>query len=82
VIITDLNLGAESGIEFVEWIRKQPAPINGSKIVILSGSASPLQFDAAEQVGADKVHHKPVKLEDLQLLIDTIANEYCDPEKT
>src|SRR5688500_18794328 len=52
ILITDLNMGTESGIELVDWIRKQVSPLKDLNIVILTGSASPLQFDAAERVGA------------------------------
>jgi CheY-like chemotaxis protein len=77
VVITDINLGVESGIEFVDWLRQQPAPIRDCKVVILTGSATALQFDAAEKVGADKVYRKPVRLEDLQQLLSSVAEEFC-----
>ncbi len=77
VILTDLRMEDESGIELVEWIRQQPPPLRDTKILILTGSATPLQFDAAQKVGAQGVHRKPSCLEDLQELLVGIAAEHC-----
>jgi CheY-like chemotaxis protein len=79
VVITDLRMGDESGIELVEWMRDQENPIRDLAVVILSGSASPSQMDAASKVGAQRVLSKPGKLEELRLVLQAIANEYCKP---
>ena len=47
-----LGMEDESGIELVEWIRQQEPPLRDTTILILTGSATPLQFDAAQKVGA------------------------------
>jgi CheY-like chemotaxis protein len=77
VVITDLRMGGESGIELAEWIRKQSPPISGLTIVILTGSASELQWDAALKVGAQRLYRKPTRLEDLEKLLADIATEFC-----
>ena len=77
VVLTDLRMEDESGIELVEWIREQKPPLRDTTILILTGSATPLQFDAAQKVGAQGVHRKPSRLEDLQELIASIAAEFC-----
>ena len=77
VILTDLRMEDESGIELVEWIREQEPPLRDTTILILTGSATPLQFDAAQKVGAQGVHRKPSRLEDLQELLASIAREFC-----
>jgi CheY-like chemotaxis protein len=77
VILTDLRMEDESGIELVEWIRQQEPPLRDTTILILTGSATPLQFDAAQKVGAQGVHRKPSRLEDLQELLSSIAQEFC-----
>lgn len=79
VIITDMRMGDESGMELVEWIREQQPPLKDTPIIILSGSCTPLQFDAASTVGANAVHRKPSRLEDLQELLASIAREFCPP---
>ncbi|HUS36867.1 MAG TPA: response regulator [Verrucomicrobiae bacterium] len=77
VILTDLRMEDESGIELVEWIRQQEPPLRDITVLILTGSATPLQFDAAQKVGAQGVHRKPSRLEDLHELLVNIANEFC-----
>jgi CheY-like chemotaxis protein len=77
IILTDLRMDNETGIELVEWIRQQEPPLRDTTIFILTGSATPLQFDAAQKVGAQGVHHKPSRLQDLQELLPSIAREYC-----
>jgi CheY-like chemotaxis protein len=77
VVCTDLRMDSESGIELVAWIRAQEPPIRDLKCIILTGSASELQWDAAMKVGAQQVHRKPTRLEDLQQLMTDIAKEFC-----
>ena len=77
VVLTDLRMEDESGIELVEWIRQQEPPSRDITVLILTGSATPLQFDAAQKVGAQGVHRKPSRLEDLHELLVSIANEFC-----
>ena len=77
VILSDLRMEDESGIELVEWIRQQEPPLRDITVLILTGSATPLQFDAAQKVGAQGVHRKPSRLEDLQELLASIAAEFC-----
>lgn len=80
VLLTDLRMGAESGIELVAWIRAQEPPIKDLKVIILTGSASELQWDAAMKVGAQQVHRKPTRLEDLEQLMSNIATEFCSDQ--
>lgn len=77
LIITDMRMGDESGMELVEWVRQQESPLREVPIVILSGSCTPLQFEAAQTVGANAVHRKPTRLEELQGLLNAIAEEFC-----
>jgi CheY-like chemotaxis protein len=77
VVLTDLRMGHESGIELVTWIRQQEQPVRDLKVIILTGSATELQWDAAMKAGAQYVHRKPTKLEDLEKLLASIADEFC-----
>ena len=81
VVLTDLRMEDESGIELVEWIRQQDSPLRDLPVLILTGSATPLQFDAAQKVGAQGVHRKPPRLEDLQELLASIAAQYCGNQR-
>lgn len=75
VVISDLRMDAELGTDLVQWLREQPPPLSTISIVILTGSASPVQWDAAQKVGAQKLFRKPARLEDLQALVLEIARE-------
>lgn len=66
----------------VEWIRKHDAPVKDLVIVILTGGASDLQWDAAQKVGAQKVCRKPSRLEELEGLLASLASEYCPEPRT
>jgi CheY-like chemotaxis protein len=77
VVLTDLRIGAESGLELVAWIRKQESPLRETKIVILTDSPSQLQWDAAINEGAQRVYQKPNRLADLQAILVAIAAEFC-----
>lgn len=77
VVLTDLRMEDESGVELVEWIRLQESPLRDITVLILTGSATPLQFEAAQKAGAQGVHRKPTRLEDLQELLASIAREFC-----
>jgi len=81
VILSDMRMGVESGLELVDWVRKQNAPLKDTPFIILTGSSTPLQFDAAQKVGADRVYSKPLRLEDLQELLNKIAAEFCGAER-
>src|SRR5262245_51006627 len=59
VIITDLRMENESGLELVEWVRKQESPLNQLPVIIISGAGSPLQVEAAAKAGASRVYQKP-----------------------
>ena len=67
----------ESGLELIEWIREQAHPLGEIPIILLSGSCTPLQLDAAGKVGANKVYRKPVQLRELEELLGNIAKEFC-----
>lgn len=76
VILTDMNMGAESGLELVKWIRQQSSPMKHLPIFILTGSSTLVEREVVEKAGANKVFVKPSRLEDLQALLHSIAKEF------
>ena len=80
IVLTDLRMGAETGIELVAWIRNQEPPVRDLTAVILTGSASEHQWDEAKKAGAQRVYRKSTRLEDLQELVASIAVEFCSPQ--
>ena len=47
IILSDMRMDNETGIELVEWVRLQKPPLRDIAILILTGSASPLQMESA-----------------------------------
>jgi len=80
VVLSDLRMGEETGIELVAWIRKQPSPTGELTAIILTGSATSKQYEEAERVGAQKVYRKPTLVVDLEKLLVNIAQEFCSRE--
>lgn len=77
VIVTDLRVGADSGIKLVEWVRNQALPVRDTPVIVLTGSVRPRELEAAQRAGAQRVFSKPTRFVDLQKLIEEIASEYC-----
>lgn len=77
LILSDLRMEQHCGINFVQWLRMQPSPIRDTHIVILTGSTSPEDCEAARNAGAQKVLQKPGTLEDLQKLLYNVTEQFC-----
>lgn len=77
VVLTDLRMDNESGVDLVHWIRNQNPPLRDLPVIMLTGSASASEFERATKSGATKVARKPNRIEDLQTLLAEIAAEFC-----
>ncbi|MBO6738365.1 MAG: response regulator, partial [Phycisphaerales bacterium] len=62
IVLTDVNLGAESGIDFVEELRKQGY---AGGVVVMTAFATVDDAVRAMKLGADDYLAKPVRLEEL-----------------
>jgi CheY-like chemotaxis protein len=60
VILMDINMPVMNGLEAIQAIRKEPAPLNKTPIVIISGDAFKEQQQRALDVGADDYITKPI----------------------
>jgi CheY-like chemotaxis protein len=61
LFILDLHLPArESGIDFLRWIRAQPAPLGTTPVMIVTGSERPGDLASARSLGAMWFLQKPV----------------------
>ena len=76
-VITDLRMGAETGIDLVRWIRAEEL-LKDVPIIILSGSASPLEMESAKSLNIHGVHRKPNRIEDLKALLWNLSIELCE----
>ena len=77
IIVTDLRVGADSGIKLIEWVRNQALPVRDTPVIVLTGSVRPRELEAAQRAGAQRVFSKPTRFVDLQKLIGEIVSEYC-----
>lgn len=75
-ILTDLHMPLENGLDFVTWLRGQPA-LAHLKIFVLSGSSNPTEIKEALRIGANRVLMKPEQLAELRSLVEQLAEEVC-----
>jgi CheY-like chemotaxis protein len=76
IFMTDLRLGDESGLQFLEWLRNKDE-LKDLPVIILSGSATPKDIAAAKSLGALRVWQKPSDPVILQQMIQKVAAEFC-----
>lgn len=77
LVLTDLQMETESGLDLITWLRSQPSPLGDVAVIMLTGSASPDRVAEASATGA-RVHQKPARLEDLITLMREIAREFSE----
>ncbi|HUS12067.1 MAG TPA: response regulator [Pyrinomonadaceae bacterium] len=75
-VICDLNVGGESGFEFVAWL-KTTADFTELPVIILTGSTSEQDISAAQRRGAIAVLKKPARIEDLRSMLSDMASKLC-----
>ncbi len=75
LIITDVNLGQESGIDFVEEIRQQGYQ---GAIVVMTAYATVDDAVRAMKLGADDYLAKPVRLEELLIITERLLAQQRD----
>lgn len=68
LLIVDLKLGYESGLELVQWVRSRP-DFSWLPMVVLSGSDDPADVRDAYAAGANAYLRKPDDLEGLEVLV-------------
>jgi CheY-like chemotaxis protein len=76
IFMTDLRLGDESGLQFLEWLRSKDE-LHELPVIVLSGSPSPKDIAAAKSMGVLRVWHKPRDPAVLQSMIKQLADEFC-----
>ena len=65
-VLLDLKLPRRSGLEVLEWMRRQPGPLAAMPAAILSSSGQTPDRERARILGADHYWTKPVSFEALQ----------------
>lgn len=77
--LLDLSLrGPDTGFDFLRWLRKQPAPIDGTPAIVLTSSDKAEDKRTSKQLGALRHIRKPIApaelvdaMHDLGLVIET-----------
>lgn len=72
IVLTDVNLGAESGIDFIEELRGQGYQ---GAVVVMTAFASVDDAVRAMKLGADDYLAKPVRLEELMIITDRLIEQ-------
>lgn len=79
LIIADIHLPGESGLDFLHWLRDQPAPLGNVPVIMMSVSTDEVHHMRASALRALIFMTKPIKqevlldqLRDLGLLITHI----------
>jgi len=80
LVLLDLKLPRLDGFEVLHWIRSNPAT-RSLPVVVLAGSSFRADIRRALELGANSYAAKPGKFEELQVLIDQIADVWLAREK-
>jgi CheY-like chemotaxis protein len=59
LLLLDLNLPGTSGLQLLEWLRTQPAPLKDLPVIILTSSRDTDDIDRAYELGATSYMAKP-----------------------
>jgi CheY-like chemotaxis protein len=76
VILSDLNIGPDSGVELLEWCRKEDE-FRATPLIIFTGSANPSEIQNAFREGAQDVIQKPFNNEALVQTLKSLAEKFC-----
>ncbi len=69
LVIMDINMPVMNGLDAIREIRKEPAPLNQTPVVVLSGDAFERQQQEAFKAGANAYLTKPIDEEKLLPLL-------------
>ena len=77
VIFCDLQLPGMSGLQFLEWLRQQPA-LRSRPCVIYSGSANPSDVQAAYDSGVTSFIVKPIDFHEWVSRLEIVLKFWMD----
>jgi CheY-like chemotaxis protein len=80
LVLLDLKLPNLDGFEVLQWIRSNPLT-KSLPVVVLAGSSFRADVRRALELGANSYAVKPARFEELQVLIDQIADVWLAREK-
>jgi hemerythrin-like metal-binding protein len=74
VVVSDWHVAAESGLDLVAWVRRQPA-IATLPVLILSGHERVASRDVALSAGADEFMEKPISARGLLICLSRLMRK-------
>ena len=77
VIFCDLQLPGMSGLEFLEWLRREPV-LRAMPCVIYSGSANPADVQTAYETGVTSFIVKPVDFTEWVRRLEVVLRFWMD----
>ena len=75
LILLDINMPKKSGLEVLEWIRRQPN-LKSVPVLIFTSSSNPADMEKARQLGADDYLLKPSNPLKLGELVKTLNERW------
>ncbi|MBI2757977.1 MAG: response regulator [Chloroflexi bacterium] len=75
LIILDINMPEVSGLDLLEYLRRQ-IEWNNLPVVMLSTEAADVTVDKALELGADGYVSKPVTIEELEKVLNTAFEKH------
>ena len=79
LVLLDLKLPVKTGLQVLEWIRKQPR-LETLLVVILTSSSEQSDIDAAYRLGANSFLVKPSGHKELRELVKMIRRYLAEPK--
>jgi CheY-like chemotaxis protein len=76
-VLLDVKLPRVSGLEVLEWIRKQPR-LKRMPVILLTSSNQSTDINRAYDLGANSFLVKPPDLDSLTQLVKTVAHYWVD----
>lgn len=77
VIFSDLQLPGMSGLQFLEWLRQEPA-VRATPCIIYSGSGNPSDVQAAYELGVTSFIVKPIDFHDWVARLEVVLKFWMD----
>ncbi|HEX7900299.1 MAG TPA: response regulator [Planctomycetota bacterium] len=71
LVVLDLVLRRGSGLEILEWLRREPA-LKDVPVVVLTSSRNPAELARARELGVQRVEIKPAGFAELRALVGAI----------
>ncbi len=81
LVLLDLRMPRLDGFEVLQWVRANPETQN-LPVIVLAGSAFRADMRRAIELGANAYSTKPVKFNELELLVDQIAEVWLRREQS